>query len=299
SANTSAIAPSFHWSGPGGFTSNLSNPTVLQAGLYQLTVTEMFSGCTATAGVLVLQNTLLPAAAAMGGILNCNGSPISLSGSSNTAGVTFSWTGPGFPNPTPAPMVTLPGTYTLLVTAQNGCTSTATAEVVAAQIPDITDVQFSNDLNGQGLGSINLTVSGAPSYTVLWTLNGQYFSDLQNLSNLHAGLYGATVTSIDGCTDTVSVTIDNVVPTIEPVADRLWEIVPNPASTFVNVHFRGEAWPEASLTLLDMAGHKILTAGIINSKSVQLPLKNLPAGQYQLLIRNQGQTVLRPLVIQR
>ncbi|MEO6757905.1 MAG: hypothetical protein ABIO24_00520, partial [Saprospiraceae bacterium] len=140
SVSTSAITPSFHWTGPGGFTSNLSNPTVVQAGLYQLTITNMLSGCTATASTMVLENFLMPGAAAMGGILHCNGTPISLSGSSITSGVTFSWTGPGFPNPTPAPMVTLPGTYTLLVTAQNGCTSTATAEVVAAQIPDITDV---------------------------------------------------------------------------------------------------------------------------------------------------------------
>lgn len=143
---------------------------------------------------------------AVGGVLSCTNPVLILQGSSPTAGVTFTWIGPGFPNPMPNPMVTLPGTYTLIVTAQNGCTSTATAVVTAAQIPLITAVQVTNDLNGQGVGAISITIVGATNYSVVWTSNGQVVGG-QNLVNLMAGVYVAVVTSVDGCTATVSTEI--------------------------------------------------------------------------------------------
>jgi hypothetical protein len=51
---TSATAGiTYNWSGPGGFTSTLQNPAVSMAGIYQLTVTDPSTNCTATDTALV------------------------------------------------------------------------------------------------------------------------------------------------------------------------------------------------------------------------------------------------------
>ena len=53
-----------------------------------------------------------------------------MNGASTTAGVSFSWTGPGgFNSSDQNPVVTTAGTYVLTVTGANGCTSTANALV--------------------------------------------------------------------------------------------------------------------------------------------------------------------------
>jgi len=61
--------------------------------------------------------------------LTCSSTSVQLTGSSSTAGVSYSWTGPnGFTSNDQNPSVTTPGIYTLTVTS-GGCTATDTALV--------------------------------------------------------------------------------------------------------------------------------------------------------------------------
>ena len=132
----------------------------------------------------------------------------------------------------------------------------------------------------------------------MWTFNGQSLIG-QNLINLMAGVYVAVVTSIDGCTATVSAVVDNIVPTGEPDAADLWTIVPNPADIYLDIRFRGDALPDAHLRLFDLLGREVRSANMANRSTIRMELGDLPAGSYQLLIREGGQTVVRPVVIQR
>jgi len=69
------------------------------------------------------------ATASANGVITCTNMQVTLSGSSSSAGVSYSWTGPGnFTSMAQNPVVTIPGTYTLTV-ASGGCTGTATATV--------------------------------------------------------------------------------------------------------------------------------------------------------------------------
>ncbi|MGB3525047.1 MAG: SBBP repeat-containing protein, partial [Flavobacteriales bacterium] len=116
----------YSWSGPGGFTSNDQNPTVSAPGSYVLTVTGT-NGCTNTATATVGQDIDVPVAAATGGTLTCAVTSVTLQGAGNG---TYSWSGPGgFTSNDQNPTVSAAGTYTLLVTGSNGCTSTASAQV--------------------------------------------------------------------------------------------------------------------------------------------------------------------------
>ncbi len=108
--------------------------TPTQTTTYTATVTDA-NGCsnssTATVTVNPLPNT--PTAGSNSPV--CEGATLTLTASSTTANVSFSWTGPnGFTsaeqNPS-LPNVTLAaaGTYTVTVTDANGCSSTATTQV--------------------------------------------------------------------------------------------------------------------------------------------------------------------------
>src|SRR5690606_25885904 len=140
------------------FTSDVQNPTVNVAGTYTLVVTGA-NGCTSQATAEVLMDDQAPGAQAVGGTLTCTTTSIELMGSGNG---TFAWTGPnGFTSDAQNPTVSVAGTYTLVVTGANGCTSQATAEVLmddaapgaTAQGGTLTCTNTSIQLMGSGNGT--------------------------------------------------------------------------------------------------------------------------------------------------
>ncbi len=185
-------------------------------GTYHLIVTSQGGGvqCRDTATVVVTGNTVAPGANATGSNINCINPQTSLSGSSPTGGVNYSWTGPGI---TPAnqfqqnPTVDQPGVYILTVkNPVNGCTSTATVTVQGDITPPsanaagglITCLQTSITIDG---------TTNAPSPAYNWSGLGI------NAGNQHledpnvnlAGTYTVTITNtINGCTNTATAVVD-------------------------------------------------------------------------------------------
>lgn len=81
--------------------------------------------------VQVKQNIQKPHLIAKGGTLTSSTPEVILIAYSITAGVNFYWTGPdGFTSKSKFPVVSVPGFYTVTVTASNGCSSTTTVEVI-------------------------------------------------------------------------------------------------------------------------------------------------------------------------
>ncbi|MDN5216791.1 hypothetical protein QQ020_32270, partial [Fulvivirgaceae bacterium BMA12] len=202
---------SYSWTGPGTFTSAEQNPTATVAGDYTLTVTDPSNGCTSTAQVTVIENKTAPdATAGVSGEITCSVSSVTLQGSSTTAGVSYSWTGPGtFTSAEQNPTATAAGDYTLTVTdPSNGCTSTAQVTVIenktapgatASVIGEITCSVSSVTLQGSS------TTTGV-SYS--WTGPGTFTSAEQNPTATVAGDYTLTVTDpSNGCTSTAQVTV--------------------------------------------------------------------------------------------
>jgi hypothetical protein len=119
---------------------------VNQAGSYVVTVTNPVNNCINTATFTVTGDTQLPnVSIATPSSLDCNNSTVQLQGSSSTAGVTPSWTGPGIVSGgnTLTPTVNSAGTYTLTVTNPvNSCTNSAS--VTVNFIPFVTPDIFSD-----------------------------------------------------------------------------------------------------------------------------------------------------------
>jgi hypothetical protein len=132
-ATASVSGATFRWTGPGGFTSTLQNPTVSVAGTYSVTATAP-NGAKGTATATVTGSIDAPRVKATGGELTCASPSLRLEATASNVSkdVTFAWSGPGIVSggSTPTPIVNKPGTYTVTVTDKNtGCTATATAVV--------------------------------------------------------------------------------------------------------------------------------------------------------------------------
>ncbi|MBK7855834.1 MAG: SprB repeat-containing protein [Bacteroidetes bacterium] len=97
------------------------------------------------------------------------------------------------------------GTYTVTVTDQNLCTSTANGVVATSTVPVISLVSISNvSCDGGNNGGINISVSsGTLPYGFLWS-NG---ATTEDISGVAAGTYTVTVTDGALCTATQSFNI--------------------------------------------------------------------------------------------
>jgi len=131
----------------------------------------------------------------------CIGTDLNLSGS---GGISYSWNGPNnFISNLENPLISNAslshsGTYTVTVTNENGCTGSASVDVVVNSSPSATINVIQNSDCTSDDGSIELAVSGgsAPNQYI-WS-NGVQTA---NLSSLTLGLYQVTVTDANGCVD--------------------------------------------------------------------------------------------------
>jgi gliding motility-associated-like protein len=196
----------YQWSGPG-----LTGPTTAQnatataPGNYTLTVTDNANGCTATAVTTVSQNTTAPTAGASSSTgLTCSTTTVSLTG---TGGGTYSWLGSGIVSgaATANPVVNAAGTYTVLVTAANGCTATANTTVSQNTTAPTAGASASAGLNCNTT-TVTLTGTGGGSYS--WTGSGIVSgAATANPVVNTAGTYSVLVTAANGCTATANTTV--------------------------------------------------------------------------------------------
>ncbi len=189
---------SYVWAGPSSFTSSAQNPTrsnatTAMAGTYTVTVTAA-GGCTATATTNVSVNTVTATATSNSPI--CAGNTLNLTA---TGGTTYAWTGAnGFTSSAQNPSISNfgaanVGTYTVTVTATNGCTATATT---SATVGGNITVTASNSSPACVGGSFNLTATASGSGNLV--VNGNFtsgntgFSSGYTFANTrsNAGQYG-------------------------------------------------------------------------------------------------------------
>ncbi|MFN3851730.1 MAG: CUB domain-containing protein [Spirosomataceae bacterium] len=187
------------------------------------TTTNYFVECTLNGCISASRTTVtatintIPTASATGDT-ECVGSTISLTAS---GGNTYTWSGPnGFnstvQNPTIASATTaMAGVYTVTVTSAQGCSATATANVIVNTLP-APAVTGTTVCVG---GTITLNASGGTNYN--WngpngfTATGATVSRTSAIATM-AGVYTITVTNANGCTatTTAAVAVNNLpIPT--------------------------------------------------------------------------------------
>ncbi|MEN9699540.1 MAG: hypothetical protein RLZZ301_738 [Bacteroidota bacterium] len=127
---------------------------------------------------------------------------ISIGVQNGTAPYTYSWS-PISSNQ--AQLTTLgAGTYTVLVTDANACSSTLSSALTAPPVL-VANTSSSDTPCGSNQGSVTVTASGGTApYSYLWTPSG---SNLQTMGNLGANTYSALVTDANGCTQTATAVV--------------------------------------------------------------------------------------------
>jgi gliding motility-associated-like protein len=179
--------------------------TGLAAGNYTVTVTDA-NGCTTTA-VATVTTTNNPTASMSYTDVTCfnacNG--IATVTPVGNAPFTFSWAPSGGSAATASNLC--PGTYTVTCTDANGCTVTSTVTIiqptpVSASVSSVTDVSCFGGNNGSATVAPS---GGTPTYTYSWMPSGGNAATATGLSN---GIYTVTVTDANGCTATITVTIN-------------------------------------------------------------------------------------------
>jgi hypothetical protein len=132
----------YTWSGPGvnGVNMNQQNITISAPGTYTLTVRDNNNGCTSQETYVVASDGSIPVVTATGGTITCTVLSVTLTSTSNVAGSTFAWSGPGgFFSTEQNTLTSTPGSYSVLVSAPNGCTTSVAVEVLdQTQAPQFT-----------------------------------------------------------------------------------------------------------------------------------------------------------------
>ncbi|HNE64361.1 MAG TPA: gliding motility-associated C-terminal domain-containing protein [Saprospiraceae bacterium] len=207
--NSSTTGVTYSWKGPGGFTSSLQNPDVTNAGEYELVVTGL-NGCKDTALAMVAADTIKPDYAIKNDTIDCFTFTGTLVASSNTPGVTYSWSGNGVTSTDPSITVNKAGIYTVVITAPNGCTRSANAEALDAKDKPVASVTVTSPIT---CDSVSVTLTGIsslnlPTITYSWSGPGGFSANTKNTKATVAGQYTVTVTNTqNGCTDSADIDV--------------------------------------------------------------------------------------------
>lgn len=199
------------WSDSGGPIAG--NPiTVTTAGSYTFTVTDNGSNCTSTQVVNITGNSNIPnlSSTATEDTITCLSINSTLTGSSTTPGVTFSWSGTSGPIAGNPIVVTTADIYTLTVTdPSNGCTSTSTHTVVLNNA--IPNSSFTTPQGTQltcSISSVSLNGSSSSTgVTLTWfDASGPLVGNPYNATS--AGTYTLVVVDpTSGCQSSQTVTV--------------------------------------------------------------------------------------------
>jgi uncharacterized repeat protein (TIGR01451 family) len=228
---TASGGDTYSWSGPGGFTSTLQNPTRTPAIAGTYSVTATIGAATSVASTVVIVNA--PAATATANSPVPVGQAINLMA---TGGGTYSWTGVNSftstdqnPKITPAALIN-GGNYTVVVTDATGCTASASVTVSVVTPPSNCTMTLTAASNAPVCEASTLNLTSTPSAAAAnfsWSGPSNFSSNLQNPSidgvtaNHQNGTFSVTATDAAGCTAvaTTTVSIDSMPP--EPVISGL------------------------------------------------------------------------------
>lgn len=206
SSSGTGVINSYQWKESGNNIFNATQETynASQAGNYQIVVTNT-SGCTRTSAVHTITDLPAPAVTITGSTSLCTGQSVLLT--ANAAGfVSFQWKLNGG-NLTPGGngstySATFPGTYTVVATNLDGCSTESAGHLIASSGPVVAI------LGGDGFcpgGNVLLTASATPAggttiTNYQWKLNGSNVgTNNSTYTATQGGNYTVVVTGSDGC----------------------------------------------------------------------------------------------------
>ena len=186
----------YSWSN-GGTASSINS---LSAGAYSVTVTGA-GGCSASTTVTVIST-------GTGVTLSSSANPATCGTTTGSASVnaitgnapfTYSWSNGG----TDSSITNVgSGSYVVTVTANGGCSATASAQVTSTGTLSVTTSALGTTCgNSNGSASVN---AGTGSFTYSWSNN----ATTDTITNVAAGTYTVSVQGSPGCSATASATVN-------------------------------------------------------------------------------------------
>jgi gliding motility-associated-like protein len=262
---------SYEWNGVSSASANLSNAS---AGSYTLVVTDG-AGCTASSGPYTIGSTGGPTVTTTSMVVtqaNCNNTNGAISGITATGtGLTYSWNSGAY---TTLNLSNIPsGSYSLVVTDNNGCTANAgPIAVTQAAGPAInsTNVALIHTSCGNNNGSISGITASGTGLTYSW--NSGAYSTL-DITGLSAGNYSLVVTDNNGCTDAYG-----------PVAINSSSVpaINSTAMTITDAHCSNA---DGAIDAIAVSGGSAPYTYSWNSGAyTTLNLSNIPSGSYSLVV---------------
>jgi len=211
-SGTTTTGNEFSWNGPGGYSSTDANPTIDQAGLYILTVTNSTNSCTSEVQVNITDNFEEPVAVIPADVtINCETDNVDLMGNTDADNTNpvYTWMLPdGSTVNTQMVNAAVDGMYTLIVENEdNGCSSMQTVNITA----DFVEPTASADGNTITCANPSVPLEGGtmtPGTTFSWSGPNGFTSTDEDPMVSDEGEYILTVTAANGCTMTATAMVD-------------------------------------------------------------------------------------------
>ena len=189
------------------------------------------------------------------------------------------------------------GTHTYSVSDSIGC---IVMDSVTIDQPDsiMLSSVVTDEIASGSNGEIDLSVSGGNGgYTFDWDNDGTGDNDdTEDLNGLSTGTYSVTVIDSLGCSDSLSVFVDNVSGVVEQGEELKVNLFPNPSDgTFI---IEMNNYTEAVIEVLDVIGNKVLA--IQNpSKVNSIDIAAEPAGVYLVKIASNDMMLTRRIIVRK
>jgi len=280
--------------GVNGYASNMISDENLEAGEYQYSVTDS-NGTQITGTFLITQPDAISTEATITDV-TCFGEKdgsISLELTGGTGQLSIVWEDDSL-DKTLSDLAA--GTYSAVVTDENGCITTNVFTVNEPSEIVETAVNITDTAQNQDTGSITFNAEGGTGdLTYTWS-NGATGNTIEGLAS---GDYTVEVTDENGCTKTFGPFTVKKVSGVRDIDEiERFTISPNPSTGIVNLNIEFSEYLDAKLVIKDVTGRKLIENNLINKKyDLRYDLSNYNPGLYLFSIVSEKGSQVKKLIL--